>query len=56
VLPEAKQLATVVVCEDDEATLELFCDHLTADHDRVRGLARGCRGLRGPSRCSVRMH
>jgi DNA-binding response OmpR family regulator len=31
VLPEAKQLATVVVCEDDEATLELLCDHLSAD-------------------------
>jgi DNA-binding response OmpR family regulator len=31
VLPEAKQLATVVVCEDDEATLELLCDHLVAD-------------------------
>jgi DNA-binding response OmpR family regulator len=31
VLPEAKQLATVVVCEDDEATLELLCDHLIAD-------------------------
>jgi DNA-binding response OmpR family regulator len=30
-LPEAKQLATVVVCEDDEATLELLCDHLNAD-------------------------
>jgi DNA-binding response OmpR family regulator len=31
VLPEAKQLATVVVCEDDEPTLELLCDHLNAD-------------------------
>jgi DNA-binding response OmpR family regulator len=31
VLPESRQLATVVVCEDDEATLELLCDHLTAD-------------------------
>ncbi|MEK6252911.1 MAG: hypothetical protein AABM43_13495 [Actinomycetota bacterium] len=30
-LPEAKQLASVVVCEDDEATLELLCDHLIAD-------------------------
>jgi DNA-binding response OmpR family regulator len=36
-LPEADQLATVVVCEDDEATLELLCDHLTAD--RYRALA-----------------
>jgi DNA-binding response OmpR family regulator len=31
VLPETQKLATVVVCEDDEATLELLCDHLTAD-------------------------
>ncbi len=30
-LPEAKTIATVVVCEDDEATLELLCDHLAAD-------------------------
>jgi DNA-binding response OmpR family regulator len=31
VLPQADPLATVVVCEDDEATLELLCDHLAAD-------------------------
>jgi DNA-binding response OmpR family regulator len=31
VLPDAKPLATVVVCEDDEPTLELLCDHLRAD-------------------------
>jgi DNA-binding response OmpR family regulator len=31
VLPESRQLATVVVCDDDEATLELLCDHLIAD-------------------------
>jgi len=31
VLPEARQLATVVVCEDDEPTLQLLCDHLNAD-------------------------
>jgi DNA-binding response OmpR family regulator len=31
VLPETQQLATVVVCEDDEPTLELLCDHLNAD-------------------------
>jgi DNA-binding response OmpR family regulator len=30
-LPEREELATVVVCEDDEPTLELLCDHLTAD-------------------------
>jgi DNA-binding response OmpR family regulator len=31
VLPERREIATVVVCEDDEPTLELLCDHLTAD-------------------------
>ena len=36
-LPESEPLATVVVCEDDEPTLELLCDHLTAD--RYRALA-----------------
>ena len=36
-LPEVDSLATVVVCEDDEATLELLCDHLTAD--RYQALA-----------------
>ena len=30
-LPEAETLATIVVCEDDEPTLELLCDHLRAD-------------------------
>ena len=39
-LPDIDELATVVVCEDDEATLELLCDHLTAD--RYRTLAAPC--------------
>ena len=30
-LPDAETLATIVVCEDDEPTLELLCDHLRAD-------------------------
>jgi DNA-binding response OmpR family regulator len=30
-LPEVDPGPTVVVCEDDEATLEFICDHLTAD-------------------------
>ncbi len=30
-LPERKELARIVVCEDDEKTLELLCDHLVAD-------------------------
>jgi DNA-binding response OmpR family regulator len=35
VLPEIEELATVVVCEDDDPTRELLCDHLTADRYRV---------------------
>ena len=34
-LPEVEQLATVVVCEDDDPTRELLCDHLTADRYRA---------------------
>jgi len=30
-LPERQELANVVVCEDDDVTLELLCDHLAAD-------------------------
>ena len=30
-LPTAESLATIVVCEDDEPTRELLCDHLRAD-------------------------
>jgi DNA-binding response OmpR family regulator len=30
-LPERREIARVIVCEDDAATLELLCDHLTAD-------------------------
>jgi DNA-binding response OmpR family regulator len=40
VLPEVEQLATVVVCEDDEPTLSLLCDHLSAD--RYRALPAPC--------------
>jgi DNA-binding response OmpR family regulator len=34
-LPEIQQLATVVVCEDDDPTRELLCDQLTADRYRA---------------------
>src|SRR5512134_3664336 len=34
-LPQVEELATVVVCEDDDPTRELLCDHLTADRYRV---------------------
>jgi DNA-binding response OmpR family regulator len=39
-VPEVAPLATVVVCEDDEPTLELLCDHLEAD--RYRALPAHC--------------
>ena len=34
-LPEIEEQATLVVCEDDDPTRELLCDHLTADRYRV---------------------
>jgi len=34
-LPERQETATIVVCEDDDATLDLLCDHLTADRFEV---------------------
>jgi len=30
-LPQRQEIASLVVCEDDTATLELLCDHLSAD-------------------------
>jgi len=30
-LPQREEIATVVVCEDDAITLDLLCDHLSAD-------------------------
>lgn len=30
-LPRRHEIASVVVCEDDDVTLELLCDHLVAD-------------------------
>jgi CheY-like chemotaxis protein len=35
VLPEIEELATVLVCEDDDPTRELLCDQLTADRFRA---------------------
>jgi DNA-binding response OmpR family regulator len=31
VLPQKREIASVVVCEDDTTTLELLCDNLVAD-------------------------
>src|ERR1700730_9603035 len=39
-LPEVRQLARVVVCEDDEPTRALLCDQLTAD--RYEALPAQC--------------
>jgi DNA-binding response OmpR family regulator len=39
-LPEIEELATVVVCDDDEPTRQLLCDHLTAD--RYKALPAEC--------------
>src|SRR3954453_15487596 len=30
-LPERQEIAQIVVCDDDAATLDLLCDHLAAD-------------------------
>jgi DNA-binding response OmpR family regulator len=35
VLPQREEIASVVVCEDDNVTLELLCDHLVADRFAV---------------------
>ena len=34
-LPQRRDIASIVVCEDDVPTLELLCDHLIADRFRV---------------------
>jgi DNA-binding response OmpR family regulator len=34
-LPQRRETASVVVCDDDEPTLELLCEHLAADRFRV---------------------
>ena len=39
-LPDVDQLGTVVVCEDDEPTLELLCEHLASD--RYQALPAPC--------------
>lgn len=34
-LTPREEIATIVVCEDDEPTLELLCEHLVADRYEV---------------------
>ena len=45
-LPARREIGTVVVCEDDPATLELLCDHLTADRYEALGAANADDALR----------
>jgi DNA-binding response OmpR family regulator len=45
-LPERKETAAVVVCEDDETTRELLCDHLAADNFAPLAAAGASEALR----------
>jgi DNA-binding response OmpR family regulator len=45
-LPERNEIAQVVVCEDDRATLELLCDHLLADRYGVMAAPTAADALR----------
>jgi DNA-binding response OmpR family regulator len=45
-LPQRQEIGTVVVCEDDEATLELLCDHLKADRFEALGAPSASDALR----------
>jgi DNA-binding response OmpR family regulator len=45
-LPERNEIAQLVVCEDDRATLELLCDHLLADRYGVMAAATAADALR----------
>ncbi len=45
-LPRREALATVVVCEDDEATLELLCENLEADRFDALGAPTAADALR----------
>jgi DNA-binding response OmpR family regulator len=46
VLPQAEPGPTVVVCEDDQPTLELLCDHLEADRFRALPASSAADALR----------
>jgi DNA-binding response OmpR family regulator len=45
-LPQRREIATVVVCEDDSPTLELLCDHLIADRFATLPAASAADALR----------
>lgn len=45
-VPEAEEIARLVICEDDPATLELLCDHLLADRYGVLAAPTAADALR----------
>lgn len=45
-LPSAQPIASIVVCEDDEPTLELLCEHLRADRFEVHPAPSAADALR----------
>ena len=45
-LPERKELARVVICEDDQSTLDLLCQHLLADRYGVLAAPTAADALR----------
>lgn len=45
-LPETKEIARLVICEDDRATLDLLCDHLLADRFGVMAAPTAADALR----------
>ncbi|MGA7434358.1 MAG: response regulator, partial [Solirubrobacterales bacterium] len=45
-MPETKSIAKLVICEDDRATLDLLCDHLTADRFEVLAAPTAADALR----------
>lgn len=45
-MPQVEEIATVIVCDGDEATLNLLCEHLVADHFEVLPAPSGADALR----------
>jgi hypothetical protein len=47
-LPQRQEIASVVVCEDDSMTLDLLCDHLSADRFGVLPAPKSCHNAANP--------
>lgn len=45
-MPQVEEIATVVVCDGDEPTLNVLCEHLIADHFEVLPAPSGADALR----------